>query len=1174
MYAILLLSSLLHITTCTVHIVTPDDHYYPNITCHHCHNLQHYLLNITKYFTSNTELLFLPGLHHLHTDLIIQNVHNISLIGSTANGTTLDTVIQCYSTNGILMTNITNLNAKNITITDCTANFNLTDITVQDESYVVLYNCFQVCLQDVTIKYTGVHGGLLAFNILGKFTLESIRSEVLRIAYNDSNYTDLFMSSAKQSELSIHKFQPMPYEVRTKSLNLTDWLTGGTSIFNYDWMRNLQNSSSFSATSNFMNSVKDDYSVELTIKFDLLQTSFNVSVMIKNSNFKQLKQYATIISFTLNQCLNNNQNVIFIQGCQFENNLSYYVIYMSSSSCSSSQKSNKKRSIIKIRNCQFIKNRTKRYTVFETISIENVDASLHISECLFQDNLITVVSFSSTILQNSILIITKSHIILPQNLPKFKKYARVVIFLLNTKLIIKGPVFFHGYNIVDFLQTNTIIEFHNYVEFSNIDVTKLIHGTARYNIHLVDNAYINITNNIIGETIFSMIDEESDFYPSCYFQYFTKIHNHSRQVIFMESNKFLRNGQVFDEATGNINCKWDPASLYYGMNPLDVYKTQFHIAYELSPFNTGLLCYCLDEIHPNCYTNTIMPLYPGQTLSLYLALNPKATTEEFMPVTVKMFDEDFLHSLCSVSTLLEAEQPVGKNCTKVVYNIFSENQEQCKLVLYSTEYKYPTVYYINLLNCPAGFSFDVNVKKCVCDQKLKSEILSIDSCSINDQTILRPANSWISATTHNHSYTYHISSYCPFYYCLPHSSHLNLSTPNSQCQFNRSGLLCGHCQQGLSTVFGSSYCHHCFGSYFFLAIVIAVTGVVLIFLLYILNLTIVGGSINAFVFYVNVVSMNVPILFPKLDTFTPAYTFISLANLDLGIQTCFYNGMDDYAKMWLQLAFPFYLIFIATLIIITSHYSTTIQRLTARRALPVLATLFLLSYTKILRIVSNVLFFYSTITHLPSKHTTLVWSVDANVPLFGVRFTLIFIVCLLLFLLLMLFNIMLLCIKILPKLNMTIKFKSLSDAYRFPYKDNFYYWTGLQLAIRAVFFGISSLERSLNLTVSIVLLGIIEGVHCIAKPYKNKALNYQELLFVLNALWLYTYILFVDDDTDSNMIVVNAMIAIAAGHFTIIIIYHIITYAYNGVIMNKIQRSFNILAQWATHKYTSNVTTN
>ena len=94
MYSLLLLSSLLHIITCTVYTVTPDDHYYPNTTCHHCHNLQHYLLNVTKYFTSNTQLLFLPGLHYLHTDLTIQNVHNISLIGGSANynGTSQDNV--------------------------------------------------------------------------------------------------------------------------------------------------------------------------------------------------------------------------------------------------------------------------------------------------------------------------------------------------------------------------------------------------------------------------------------------------------------------------------------------------------------------------------------------------------------------------------------------------------------------------------------------------------------------------------------------------------------------------------------------------------------------------------------------------------------------------------------------------------------------------------------------------------------------------------------------------------------------------------------------------------------------------------------------------------------------------------------------------------------------------
>ena len=112
MFSLLLLSSLLHITTCNVYTVTPDDHYYPNTTCHHCHNLQHYLLNVTKHFTSNTQLLFLPGLHHLHTNLIIQNVHNISLIGNTANGTSSVTI---NMTNTFMsMINISKLTIRNI----------------------------------------------------------------------------------------------------------------------------------------------------------------------------------------------------------------------------------------------------------------------------------------------------------------------------------------------------------------------------------------------------------------------------------------------------------------------------------------------------------------------------------------------------------------------------------------------------------------------------------------------------------------------------------------------------------------------------------------------------------------------------------------------------------------------------------------------------------------------------------------------------------------------------------------------------------------------------------------------------------------------------------------------------------------------------------------------------
>ena len=60
---------------------------------------------------------------------------------------------------------------------------------------------------------------------------------------------------------------------------------------------------------------------------------------------------------------------------------------------------------------------------------------------------------------------------------------------------------------------------------------------------------------------------------------------------------------------------------------------------------------------------------------------------------------------------------------------------------------------------------------------------------------------------------YKVSSNCPFDYCLLHPSYLNLSTLDLQCRFNRSGVLCGQCQHGLSAVFGSSRCKHCSNMY-------------------------------------------------------------------------------------------------------------------------------------------------------------------------------------------------------------------------------------------------------------------------------------------------------------------------------------------------------------------------
>ena len=807
----------------------------------------------------------------------------------------------------------------------------------------------------------------------------------------------------------------------------------------------------------------------------------------------------------------------------------------------------------------------KIYTSTETISVPakykiKTNMFLHIIGCSFQANLTKFIEFYGTWLHFASLSIDSTSFV--------KSFAESeAIVLSGVKLVFKGPVIFSEIRTNKcLLCTDSDITFYSYTEFSNIKSINLIYTSSYININIMENAYIKIKNNKISENIFHITSNRNHLYDFCHFQFY-RISNKSytleikKQIIEITSKNHK---QIFNNYAGNINCKWYQDSQYFGLNPLQVYSKHFKFVNRSNKkfqFTTGLLCKCEDS-HKNCYTNLLESIYPGQTLKLTVSLNYEKIISDKLPISAKVYDNDSPHTICKVSSLLEAEQEVYQNCTEVTYNILSENTRHCKLILYNVNYDFPMIYYIKLLKCPAGFSYNILKKKCVCDQKLHLEPLSIKVCNINDQTILRPANSWISATTHNNSYNYHISLHCPFQYCLPHSSHLNFSTPNSQCQFNRSGLLCGHCQQGLSTVFSSLYCQQCSNGYLLLIIPIAIIGLIVVFLLFYLNLTITDGTINAFILYANIISINSPIFFSQTDQFSPVYTFISLANLDLGIQTCFYNGMDDYAKMWLQLAFPFYIIFIAILIIITSRYSTTIQRLTARRALPVLATLFLLSYTKILRIVSNVLFFYSTITHLPSKHTTLVWSVDANVSLFGVRFTILFIVCLILFLILIPFNVILLFTRTLSRFRIINRFKPLLDAYQGPYKISYYYYTGVQLLIRVIFFALSSLERNINLVLGTILLSMLIGIHGIISPLQNKMKNFQELLYIINLQILFVVALY--DDKVTSPIIVNILFGIAAFHFVLIIMYHIFTYSCNNAIKTKARTGITILSGWIT----------
>ena len=92
---------------------------------------------------------------------------------------------------------------------------------------------------------------------------------------------------------------------------------------------------------------------------------------------------------------------------------------------------------------------------------------------------------------------------------------------------------------------------------------------------------------------------------------------------------------------------------------------------------------------------------------------------------------------------------------------------------------------------------------------------------------------------------------------------INLSNPDSQCQFNRSGLLCGQCKPGLNAAFGSSQCKQCLNICFLIIFPLATAGIVLVMILFICNLTVTNGDINAISFYTNVIGINTEIMLPS-----------------------------------------------------------------------------------------------------------------------------------------------------------------------------------------------------------------------------------------------------------------------------------------------------------------------
>ena len=608
----------------------------------------------------------------------------------------------------------------------------------------------------------------------------------------------------------------------------------------------------------------------------------------------------------------------------------------------------------------------------------------------------------------------------------------------------------------------------------------------------------NPQNNVTHKCLAKQINIHS---PYCPFQF---VNSTKVSIIFQDNSGYYRN--VHGNAM--FGCTWIPSFRNKKMLlPNEIYnKIIHHSGVKIKGIsgweNSVCPCNGKSRYDQNCLNVTSFHIDPGEAIDIRFR-HDYFDIAMFTDINDTTFNT--IAPPCGVY-LKNSTNPkvdlIFKHCTLTKYTITS-NSTQCLLLL-KTATRERTLYAIRvkLNNCSQGFILDHKNGICRCDPKLLSSLSGLE-CYIFKKAFLRPPNSWIGSNDNDIIFT----KDCRLNHCLQYTSLVKLNKPDTQCLSGRSGIACGECAQGLSVVLGTSQCRKCSNHWLLLIPLFAIAGLLLVVMLFVFNLTIVDGDIYGYILMISALSIHSSSIFPS--TKDAPWVLVALSNLDLGVEVCFYDGMTAYAATWLCFMFPIYVLLIVVAMAFASRYFQIIEKITRKRVIPVMATLYLLSYGKIMMVTFRVLFSYTTVYHLQSDNKILYWTVDSSVKVFGVRYSFLFIFCLFVFVFLIIpTNILLISGKIVYRFKLVVTYlKPFLDAYEAPFKENCRYVLGVELLLRAVIFAITSMSAPNIAAIYSALMLIYIVFVCQVMPFQSRfnSINYTLYLMYMSAyVILYT----------------------------------------------------------------------
>lgn len=354
-----------------------------------------------------------------------------------------------------------------------------------------------------------------------------------------------------------------------------------------------------------------------------------------------------------------------------------------------------------------------------------------------------------------------------------------------------------------------------------------------------------------------------------------------------------------------------------------------------------------------------------------------------------------------------------------------------------------SLFNVILTSCQLGFRYNRKRESCVCEDIFSEVDIH---CSAVTGIITVADSLWVGLVEANNR-SLLAYSVCSLNYCTPGSFRIIKENFNERCEqsLQREGVGCGRCKANFSSTFGSNECSECSNYYLFLLLLFMLTGLVTMTIMAIFHITITEGYLNSVLFYSNIVSLFVVFLSPN-GVYAGSFLPVTWISQNLGIRTCFFDGMTTLAAHALRFV---YIAYIFVLMGIVSLLAQFFQMPRSFQYSPtkIFATLLLLCYTSLLEACVSIFSFNSVFTE--DDQILLRWFYDPNVVYFEGLHGFLFALALVIMCIYVIpFPIIILSPKIILRTKISARFKPLLDPFWAPLKPGYEWWVAFRLFFR------------------------------------------------------------------------------------------------------------------------------